>query len=67
MNILRRLEMLEAMLLKTRDDVGYKLVLLEQGESCEEGRIRSGLKDWPSNRIIAVQFIGAHDGLIPPR
>lgn len=59
MNILRRVEMLEAAALKTRDNVGYEVVLLEKGESCEEGRIRSGLNDWPPDRIIFVSFVSA--------
>lgn len=65
MTMLKRVEKLEAAAFKGRGDVGYKFVLLEKGESCEEGRIRSGLKDWPSDRIIAIQFITANDGLIP--
>ena len=61
MNIIRRLEMLEARVGKTMDDVGYKLVLLEKGESCEEGIIRSGLQDWPEDRIITVAFVSPSD------
>lgn len=57
--------MLEAAVLQTKNDVGYKLVLLEKGESCEEGNVRSGLKDWPSNRIIFVRFVSARYELAP--
>ncbi|SCY42427.1 hypothetical protein SAMN05216420_10637 [Nitrosospira sp. Nl5] len=61
MNILRRVEMLEAAVLETRDDVGYKLVMLEGDETCEEGVIRSGLKDWPPDRIFIIKFVSASD------
>jgi hypothetical protein len=61
MNIIRRLEMLEAAALKTRDDVGYKIVLLQRSESCEEGIVRSGLQDWPQDRIIFVNFVSPND------
>ena len=61
MNIIRRLEMLEAAALKTRDDVGYKIVLLQRGESCEEGIVRSRLQDWPADRIITVRFVSPGD------
>ena len=61
MNILRRVEMLEAAVRQTRDDVGYKLVLLEKGESCGDGRIRAGLKDWPSDRIFIIEFVSVKE------
>ena len=59
MNILRRVEMLEAELLRHRGDVGYKLVLLEKGEGREDGVIRSGLEDCPSDRLFIIRFIAA--------
>jgi hypothetical protein len=57
MTILRRVEMLEAALLQTTDDAEYKLVLLEKGESPEEGIVRSQLKDWPADRLMAIRFV----------
>lgn len=54
MTILRRVETLEAALLQTWDDAEYKLVLLEEGESREEGIMRSDLKDWPCDRMMAI-------------
>lgn len=59
MTILGRVEALEAALLKTRDDAGYKLVLLKEGESGEEGIMSSELKDWPADRIMAIRFVSA--------
>ena len=61
MSILRRVEMLEAAVPQNRDDVEYKLVLLEEGESCGDGRIRAGLKDWPSDRIFIIEFVSAQE------
>jgi hypothetical protein len=61
MNNIRRLEMLEAAALKTSDDVGIKLVFLKTGESSGEGIIRSGLQDWPRDRIICVNFVSPND------
>ena len=61
MNILRRVEMLEEELFRHRGDVGYKLVLLEKGEGREEGVIRSGLADWPSDRLVIIRFVSAQE------
>jgi hypothetical protein len=61
MNITRRLEVLEAATLKTKDDVGIEVVFLKTGESDEEGIIRSGFQDWPRDRIICVRFIKPND------
>jgi hypothetical protein len=61
MNIIRRLEMLEAAVHKNKDGVGYEIVLLKKGEGCEEGIIRSGLQAWPRERIIAVAFVSANN------
>lgn len=61
MNILRRVEMLEAELLRHRGDVGYKFVLLEKGEGREEGVIRSGLENWPSDRLVIIRFVSAQE------
>jgi hypothetical protein len=49
--------MLEAAALKTKDDAGIKVVFLKTGESGEEGIIRSGLQDWPQDKIICVSFV----------
>lgn len=51
-------------MLESRDDIGYKLVTLEGGESCEEGVIRPELKDWPPDRIFIIKFVSANDDLI---
>lgn len=64
MTILRRVETLEAALLQTGDDTGYKLVRLEEGESREDGIIRSGLKDSPADRIMALMFVSTKDKLV---
>jgi hypothetical protein len=61
MNIIRRLEVLEAAALKTTYDAGIKVVLLKKGESSEEGIIRSGLQDWAQDRIITVRFVSPND------
>ena len=57
MTILRRVATLEAVLIQPRDDAGFKLALLKQGESREEGILRSGLKEWPADRILALRFV----------
>jgi hypothetical protein len=59
MTTLRRVEMLEAVLLQARDDAGYKLVLLKDGESSEEGIARSELNDWPADRTMVLKFVSA--------
>lgn len=64
MTILTRVEALETTLLQTRDDVDYKLVLLRKGETDEEGIMRSGLQDWPADRIMAIRFVSANDKLV---
>ena len=43
MNILRRVETLEAAVGRTNDDDCYKLVMLKEGESYEEGIVQGGL------------------------
>jgi hypothetical protein len=60
MNITRRLEVLEAAALKTKDDAGIKVVFLKTRESREEGIERSGLQNW-SGRIIFVKFVSPSD------
>jgi hypothetical protein len=57
MNIIRRLEVLEAAASKTKDDVGIGVVFLKTDESSEEGIIRSGFQDWPRDRIVCVNFV----------
>jgi hypothetical protein len=64
MNMIRRVERLEAALIGTDEDVGYKLILLKEGESCEEILARSGLLDWPSERIIAIRFVKSNSKLL---
>jgi hypothetical protein len=64
MNITRRLEVLEAAALKTRDDAGIKVVFLKKGESSEEGIERSELQNW-SGRIIFVKFVSPSDKPTP--
>lgn len=64
MTILRRVETLEAVLLQTRDDAEYKLVLLEEGESREEGIMRSELQDWPSDRLMMLKFVRVNNKMI---
>ena len=61
MNILRRVEILEAAVERTNDGDCYKVVMLKEGESYEEGIVREGLTDWPSDRILAICFVGAED------
>jgi hypothetical protein len=63
MNINRRVEILEAAALKTKDNAGIKVVFLKTGESNEDGIIRSGLQDWPQDRIICVNFVSPNDTL----
>ena len=43
MNILRRVEILEAAVGRTNDGDCYKVVMLKEGESYEEGIVRDGL------------------------
>ena len=43
MNILRRVEMLEAAVGRTNDGDCYKVVMLKEGESYEEGIVHAGL------------------------
>jgi hypothetical protein len=61
MNITRRLEVLEAAALKTQENLNMQLVLLKKGESSEEGIIRTGLQDWPQDRLIIVRFVSPKD------
>ena len=61
MNIHRRVEMLEAAMGRTNDGDCYKLVILKDGESYEEGIVREGLIDWPSDRILAICFVAPED------
>jgi hypothetical protein len=35
--------------------------MLKEGEGYEEGIVREGLTDWPSDRILAICFEGAED------
>ena len=56
MNTIRRVETLEAAVQKTSDaDVGYKLVFLQEGETYEEHLARTGLTDYPSDRILVIR------------
>ncbi|MBA4144024.1 MAG: hypothetical protein H0X43_13875 [Nitrosospira sp.] len=65
MSILRRVEMLEAAVARTGDaSEGYKLVFLQEGESYEEHIVRAGLTDYPSDRILAICFVGSADSAI---
>lgn len=64
MTILTRVEALEAALLPPKEDENYKLFLLNKGESYEEGIIRSGLQDWPAEKIIVIKFVSASDKLV---
>ncbi|SFH60692.1 hypothetical protein SAMN05216299_1338 [Nitrosospira sp. Nsp14] len=61
MNILRRVEMLEAAVGRTNEGDCYKVVILKEGESYEEGIGREGLTDWPFDRILAICFESAED------
>jgi hypothetical protein len=58
MSILSRVEMLEAAV-RRKNDVGYKLVFLQEGENYEEHLVGAGLSDWPSDRILVIRFVGA--------
>ena len=68
MNTIRRVETLEAAVQKTSDaDVGYfvsfvKLVFLQEGETYEEHLARTGLTDYPSDRILVIRFVAGKDG-----
>jgi len=46
MSIEKRLDATEAALAKRTGNTGYKLVVLLDGETDDEARIRLGLKDW---------------------
>jgi hypothetical protein len=59
MSILSRVEMLEDAMLRKEADPGYKVVFLHEGESYEEHLVRTGLVDWPSDRILVISFVGA--------
>ena len=61
MNILRRVEMLEAAVGRTNDGDCYKVVMLKEGESYEEHLVHAGLTDFPSDRILIIEFVGAKD------
>ena len=64
MTILTRVETLEAALLLPKDDTEYKLVLLKERESYEDGIMRSELQDWPADRIMVIGFVSARDKLV---
>lgn len=66
MNILRRVEMLEAAVGRTNDGGCYKVVMLKEGESCAEGIVREGLRDFPSDRILVIEFVGAMPRIADP-
>ena len=61
MNILRRVEILEAAVGRTNEGDCYKVVMLKEGESYEEGIVHAGLTDFPSDRILVIEFVGAKD------
>jgi len=49
---MRNLETRVKKLEKQCGETGYKLVLLEDGETEEEARERAGLADWPGHIIF---------------
>lgn len=53
------MQTLEAKLLPTKMDAGYKIVLLQEGEIRIKANKRFGLSAWPANRIISVRFVSA--------
>lgn len=60
MNILTRVEKLEAKLLPKKKDSGYKLVLMNDGETTREAVTRGGLNDWPVSRIRLIRFVATN-------
>ena len=59
MNLLRRLEVLEGAMARQDDDSGYKLVVTNEGEVPQDAIERSGLMNWPADRIILISFVKA--------
>ena len=57
MNLLKRLEILEAALLRRGGDSGYKIVVAKVGETPQETVTRTGLMKWPPDRIIFIIFV----------
>ena len=62
MNILSRVGALEVKLLPKKKDTGYKIVLLQEGETRGQAIVRSGITAWPADRIISVRFVSADRG-----
>lgn len=59
MSILSRVELLEEAMGRQGGDAGYKIVLVKDGETCEERTIRSRKGAWPPDRIIWIKFVSA--------
>ena len=57
MSILQRVERLEAVLSQSVEEVEYKIVLLKEGETPDEGIKRSNLTNWPDERIMVIKFV----------
>ncbi|SFH58850.1 hypothetical protein SAMN05216299_12730 [Nitrosospira sp. Nsp14] len=60
MSLLRRLEILEDAALRQGGDPGYKLVMIEDDEMPQEAIARSGLTNWPMDRILLISFVKAN-------
>jgi hypothetical protein len=58
-NLLKRLEILEAALLRQRGDLEYKIVRIEDGETYNQAITASGVTDWHIDRIIFISFVKA--------
>lgn len=59
MSLGRRLEILEGAMARQDDDSGYKLVVTNEGEMPQDAIARSGLTNWPPDRIILISFVRA--------
>ena len=59
MSMLRRLEILEDAMMRQGGDDGYQLVMIKEGEMPQHAITRSGLTNWPADRIILISFVKA--------
>jgi len=63
MSLLTRLKLLEDAMLGHGDDAGYELVMVAEDEMPQDAVKRSGLMNWPTDRIIFVCFVKADQEL----
>lgn len=57
-NLTKRLEAVEAALMKQCGDADLRVIVCEDGETSAQARVRAGLADWPG-QVVCVSFMDA--------